>query len=143
MIILLFPLIVCQKLSLFFGLICFCSGTNERITYLCSKIVTSTSNSYYSTLNQKTYKGGSKSNGWSKYFLAPRGPKGWTIPPSRGYGMIVARVLRGALKLRYILLGGAIGGGVTLNKVSNCLSFLMWFFTFTSTISLIFMFFLV
>ncbi|KAL9915307.1 dynamin-like 120 kDa protein, mitochondrial isoform X4 [Glossina fuscipes] len=91
-------------------------GTNERITYLCSKIVTSTSNSYYSTLNQKKYKGGGKSNGWSKYFLAPRGPKGWTIPPSRGYGMIVARVLRGALKLRYILLGGAIGGGVTLNK---------------------------
>ncbi|XP_055593264.1 dynamin-like 120 kDa protein, mitochondrial isoform X2 [Uranotaenia lowii] len=35
---------------------------------------------------------------------------------SRGYGMLVARVLRGALKLRYLVLGGAIGGGVTLNK---------------------------
>ncbi|XP_055627530.1 dynamin-like 120 kDa protein, mitochondrial isoform X2 [Toxorhynchites rutilus septentrionalis] len=35
---------------------------------------------------------------------------------SRGYGMLVGRVLRGLLKLRYVVLGGAIGGGVTLNK---------------------------
>ncbi|XP_055532232.1 dynamin-like 120 kDa protein, mitochondrial isoform X1 [Wyeomyia smithii] len=35
---------------------------------------------------------------------------------SRGYGMLVGRVLRGVLKLRYLILGGAIGGGVTLNK---------------------------
>lgn len=34
----------------------------------------------------------------------------------RGYGMIIARVIRGALKLRYLVLGGAIGGGMTLNK---------------------------
>ncbi|XP_058460435.1 dynamin-like 120 kDa protein, mitochondrial isoform X3 [Malaya genurostris] len=34
----------------------------------------------------------------------------------RGYGMFVGRVLRGILKLRYLVLGGAIGGGVTLNK---------------------------
>lgn len=39
-------------------------------------------------------------------------------PPSRGYGMLVVRILRGALKLRYLVLGGAIGGGVSLSKVS-------------------------
>ncbi|KAG7212237.1 hypothetical protein KM043_012568 [Ampulex compressa] len=36
--------------------------------------------------------------------------------PNRGYAMIVARILRGALKIRYLLLGGAIGGGVQLQK---------------------------
>jgi optic atrophy protein 1 len=35
----------------------------------------------------------------------------------RNYGMIIGRVLRGALKLRYLLLGGAVGGSVTLNNV--------------------------
>lgn len=40
----------------------------------------------------------------------------------RNYGMIVARVLRGALKLRYLLIGGAVGGSMTLNKVRNCFS---------------------
>ncbi|XP_059607943.1 dynamin-like 120 kDa protein, mitochondrial isoform X3 [Phlebotomus argentipes] len=38
------------------------------------------------------------------------------VTPRRTYAMIVARVLRGALKLRYLVLGGAIGGGMTLNK---------------------------
>ncbi|XP_043280094.1 dynamin-like 120 kDa protein, mitochondrial isoform X2 [Venturia canescens] len=38
------------------------------------------------------------------------------INPYRSYGMLVARVLRGALKLRYIVLGGAVGGGVTAQK---------------------------
>ncbi|XP_034942377.1 dynamin-like 120 kDa protein, mitochondrial isoform X2 [Chelonus insularis] len=36
--------------------------------------------------------------------------------PNRGYFMIVGRVLRGILKVRYLLLGGAVGGGVTLQK---------------------------
>lgn len=36
----------------------------------------------------------------------------------RNYGMIIARVLRGALKIRYLVLGGAVSGGVTLNKVT-------------------------
>ncbi|XP_011633956.1 dynamin-like 120 kDa protein, mitochondrial isoform X2 [Pogonomyrmex barbatus] len=36
--------------------------------------------------------------------------------PHRGYVMIVTRILRGALKIRYLLLGGAVGGGVTLQK---------------------------
>jgi optic atrophy protein 1 len=35
---------------------------------------------------------------------------------SRGVGMLVARAIRGLLKLRYLALGGAIGGGMTLNK---------------------------
>lgn len=35
----------------------------------------------------------------------------------RTYGMLVVRALRGVLKIRYLLLGGAVGGGVTLNKV--------------------------
>lgn len=38
----------------------------------------------------------------------------------RHYGMLIGRILRGALKIRYVLLGGAVGGGVTLNKVRNC-----------------------
>lgn len=88
------------------------------------------SNSHYSTLNHRF--GGnhqhhdrrSGDGGHYNYrndFLAPQGPKGWTIPPNRGYGMFVVRILRGALKLRYLLLGGAIGGGMTLNKVTNIL----------------------
>ena len=36
----------------------------------------------------------------------------------RQIGMI-ARVVRGALKIRYLVLGGAVGGGVTLQKVST------------------------
>ncbi|XP_030373365.1 dynamin-like 120 kDa protein, mitochondrial isoform X2 [Scaptodrosophila lebanonensis] len=60
---------------------------------------------------------------WERYsqnqrdgFLAHNQAKGWTIPPSRGYGMLVVRILRGAMKLRYLVLGGAIGGGVSLSK---------------------------
>ena len=37
--------------------------------------------------------------------------------PHRGYAMFIGRVLRGALKVRYLLLGGAVGSGVTLQKV--------------------------
>lgn len=36
---------------------------------------------------------------------------------SRGYAMVVARILRGALKIRYLILGGALSGGITLQKV--------------------------
>lgn len=32
--------------------------------------------------------------------------------------MLVARILRGALKLRYLVLGGTIGGGAALSNVS-------------------------
>ncbi|XP_021201999.2 dynamin-like 120 kDa protein, mitochondrial isoform X2 [Bombyx mori] len=34
----------------------------------------------------------------------------------RCYGMLVARAIRGVLKIRYLVLGGAVGGGMTLNK---------------------------
>lgn len=34
----------------------------------------------------------------------------------RGFGMFVARFLKGALKLRYLVLGGAVGGGMTLQN---------------------------
>ncbi|XP_038217260.1 dynamin-like 120 kDa protein, mitochondrial isoform X2 [Zerene cesonia] len=36
--------------------------------------------------------------------------------PRRKYGMLIARAVRGVLKIRYLLLGGAVGGGMTLNK---------------------------
>lgn len=67
--------------------------------------------------------GSSSSNGrhrgHEEFLLAGNPARGWQMPPpSRGYGMLVVRILRGALKLRYIVLGGAIGGGVSLSKVS-------------------------
>ena len=40
-----------------------------------------------------------------------------TTVQSRNVGMFVGRILRSALKIRYLLLGGAVGGGVTLQKV--------------------------
>ncbi|XP_017018900.1 dynamin-like GTPase OPA1, mitochondrial isoform X4 [Drosophila kikkawai] len=52
-----------------------------------------------------------------EFLLAGNPARGWQMPPpSRGYGMLVVRILRGALKLRYLVLGGAIGGGVSLSK---------------------------
>lgn len=39
--------------------------------------------------------------------------------PSRGYAMLVARLVKGVLKIRYLVLGGALGGGYTLQKVSQ------------------------
>lgn len=32
--------------------------------------------------------------------------------------MILGRVLKGVLRIRYLLVGGALGGGVTLQKVN-------------------------
>ncbi|XP_065093906.1 dynamin-like 120 kDa protein, mitochondrial isoform X4 [Ochlerotatus camptorhynchus] len=68
--------------------------------------------------NNNSNKGGHRrQNFYYQEFL--RGPKfgGYQYyQSSRGYGMLVGRVLRGVLKLRYLVLGGAIGGGVTMNK---------------------------
>uniref|UniRef100_A0AAG5DRH7 Dynamin-like GTPase OPA1, mitochondrial n=1 Tax=Anopheles atroparvus TaxID=41427 RepID=A0AAG5DRH7_ANOAO len=68
--------------------------------------------------------GSSHSTAWSRYnfyrhqeFLRPPNASGWQYSHQhRNYGMLLGRVLRGVLKLRYLVLGGAIGGGVTLNK---------------------------
>lgn len=50
----------------------------------------------------------------------------YRIPNStsrRGIGMVAVKILRNALKIRYLLLGGAIGGGYSLQKVSCILCF--------------------
>lgn len=36
---------------------------------------------------------------------------------NRGYVMLAARIVKGVLKVRYLILGGALGGGYTLQKV--------------------------
>lgn len=52
--------------------------------------------------------------------------------------MFVVRALRGLLKIRYILLGGAVGGGVTLQKVQtiNALHFQILTFSFDRNIKI-------
>ena len=48
------------------------------------------------------------------------------IPPgSRGLGWIPT-VVRSVLKIRYLLLGGALGGGASLAKVSRNRRLLLW-----------------
>lgn len=37
---------------------------------------------------------------------------------NRGVAMFVLRAVRGVLKLRYLVLGGAVTGGMTLQRVS-------------------------
>lgn len=37
---------------------------------------------------------------------------------TRNVGMLVGRILRGVLKIRYLLIGGAVSGGISLQKVS-------------------------
>ncbi|XP_046420696.1 dynamin-like GTPase OPA1, mitochondrial isoform X1 [Neodiprion pinetum] len=51
----------------------------------------------------------------SRPLLAAPQPR-YLIYSNRGYAMIITKVLRGALKLRYLVLGGAVGGGITLQK---------------------------
>lgn len=41
------------------------------------------------------------------------------IYQKREYGMLIARALRGVLKIRYLIIGGAVAGGGALQKVGN------------------------
>lgn len=38
---------------------------------------------------------------------------------ARNVGMLVGRLIRGVLKVRYLLIGGAVGGGISLQHVSS------------------------
>ncbi|XP_072933806.1 dynamin-like GTPase OPA1, mitochondrial [Epargyreus clarus] len=53
---------------------------------------------------------------WTGRSLLLRKPVDTSHVQKRKYGMLVARAVRGILKIRYLVLGGAVGGGMTLNK---------------------------
>ncbi|CAH0687361.1 unnamed protein product [Chilo suppressalis] len=53
---------------------------------------------------------------WTGRSMLLRKPIDTSHVHKRRYGMLVARAVRGVLKIRYLLLGGAVGGGMTLNK---------------------------
>ena len=38
---------------------------------------------------------------------------------TRNAGMLIGRLLRGVLKIRYLLVGGAVGGGISLQRVRS------------------------
>ncbi|XP_039957930.1 dynamin-like 120 kDa protein, mitochondrial isoform X4 [Bactrocera tryoni] len=96
-------------------------GTTQRTTYLCTKVICSNHSTLCNkSVRRQTYDeyGRPQSKRGPGDLLHPQlyGRYGWYVPPTRKYGMLVVRILRGALKLRYIVLGGAIGGGVSLSK---------------------------
>lgn len=75
----------------------------------------------YSSLNYSSNGQGNR-NGFHRRLLEhPQSSNGRApyLNTYRAYGMLVARVLRGALKLRYLVLGGTIGGGAALSNVST------------------------
>ncbi|KAJ8929319.1 hypothetical protein NQ314_018027 [Rhamnusium bicolor] len=43
----------------------------------------------------------------------------YVICQRREYGMLIVRALRGVLKIRYLILGGAVAGGGALQQVNN------------------------
>lgn len=49
----------------------------------------------------------------SRLLVPPPAPN---VHQQRGAAMLIGRLLRGALKIRYLVLGGALGGGMTLQK---------------------------
>ena len=70
----------------------------------------------YNGQNQQSHRQGA----YKRRLLEPPNTGGAPyINTYRAYGMIVARMLRGALKLRYLVLGGTIGGGAALSNVSS------------------------
>lgn len=58
---------------------------------------------------------------WTGRGLDRSGPllKQEYIYHKREYGMIIVRALRGVLKIRYLLIGGAVAGGGALQKVGK------------------------
>lgn len=86
--------------------------TKKRVVAISTKVISLNYSTFYNN-----YQGGQKRRPLLDVYGHRFGP---TPPPprpnSRGYGMLVVRIIRGALKLRYIVLGGAISGGVTLSK---------------------------
>lgn len=44
----------------------------------------------------------------------------------RTMSMIVTRILKNVLKIRYLILGGAVGSGISLHKVICMLNFYVW-----------------
>ncbi|KAG7295389.1 hypothetical protein JYU34_022438 [Plutella xylostella] len=53
---------------------------------------------------------------WTGRSMLLRRPVDTSLVQRRRYVMLVARAVRGLLKIRYLVLGGAVGGGMTLNK---------------------------
>ena len=43
---------------------------------------------------------------------------------ARGVGMLVARIVRGVLKIRYLLIGGTLAGGYSIQKVFGAVDFI-------------------
>ncbi|XP_015586682.1 dynamin-like 120 kDa protein, mitochondrial isoform X2 [Cephus cinctus] len=87
---------------------------------LCGKfgysilLISKTSNCPVTLINSRNVMSGRFAKLYRPILASPQ-PRHF-INSSRSYGMVVARVLRGVLKIRYLLLGGAVGGGVTLQK---------------------------
>ncbi|KAH0944504.1 hypothetical protein HN011_001053 [Eciton burchellii] len=88
--------IVCGKFS--YGILLISKTSRYPITVINTRKLTS-----------------GKINKYCRPLLANPQPR-YFANPHREYTMLVVRVLRGALKIRYLLLGGAVGGGLTLQK---------------------------
>jgi hypothetical protein len=60
-----------------------------------------------------------KSHGVVPILFSDSRARGIPLTQQRGIAIFVARVLRSALKIRYLVLGGAAAGGVSLHQVRN------------------------
>ncbi|KAK0176797.1 hypothetical protein PV328_000902 [Microctonus aethiopoides] len=77
-------------------------------------IISKTSHHSLSLINSRHLMTGKLSRYYRPLLAAPQ--TRYFLNPTRGYVMVLGKVLRGVLKIRYLLLGGALGGGVTLQK---------------------------